>query len=484
MTTENDVLTVFLDTNMFLHGKSLPEMPWNELGSYSELLIMVPWTVFGELDHLKHDGKERRAAKARSVLKLLKPLIDDDQESVVLKSANPRVAVQMAKVPTAFDDMPTTLSKERPDDRIIYEFMRGRVSNSIYITNDGPAFVKAKQLGCDCYHAGDSWLQTPEPDDRDREIHRLSTEIKELQRNEPCVQFDSITIDGTAWNKTPVEIQRTFYPPLSKGDIQTVVESAISIHPIAADFGLTPPEEKVIDPIVDRFSQMLHSFSASSWQGPSEQDIDNYRKHTYPEWCTALKKWASELHGALNAAQSLVHIQFFISNSGRVPANDVVLELDLSKGLVFLGADNAEKRKIIPSVPPVPSAPRGRYVTLADKFGLHTFMARGTATYVTPPIHIPTLPKHDPHKFYFDTRDRNERSTWQLSCERFRHQVQPYEFSLTACISGTAHPPTSGCLRVQLTAENLARPMQFTIPFRFSHVAGSTMDTAQKLLSG
>lgn len=485
MATENDVLTVFLDTNMFIHGKPLPEMPWGELGSYSRLLIMVPWTVFGELDHLKHDGKERRAARARSALKLLKPIIDGGERSVVLKAANPCVAVQIANAPASLDGMPATLTKEIPDDRIIYEFMTGNIPNSLYITNDGPAYVKAKQLGCDCYHAGDSWLQTPEPDERDKEIHRLSARIEELQRNEPCIQLESIAIDGAAWNRTPVEIQRTLYPPLSNGDIQTVVESAINTHPIATDFGLAPPQEKVLDPILRPFLQIQRSLSASSWQSPSELEIDNYKKHTYPEWCAAIKKWSSEVHATLNTTQSLVPISFFISNSGRVPADDVVLELELSDGLVFLDGDNAEDRKIVPSAPPVPSAPHGRYVSWADKLGAYTLMPHGTAAHIRfPVINIPTFEKHDPHKFYFDTRDRNERRTWQLSCERFRHQVQPEEFSLTACISDADHAPKKGYLRVQLTAKNLPKPIQLTVPLHFIYVTGRTVEVALKLLSG
>jgi hypothetical protein len=52
-------MKLFVDTNFFLQPKEIRLLPWSEICEETELYVMIPRAVQGEIDRLKQDGSGR-----------------------------------------------------------------------------------------------------------------------------------------------------------------------------------------------------------------------------------------------------------------------------------------------------------------------------------------------------------------------------------------------------------------------------------------
>jgi hypothetical protein len=60
---DSTLLTVIPDTNVLIHGKSLADIPWTELGRAKIEILFVPPTI-RELDKLKNQtGRPNKIAR-------------------------------------------------------------------------------------------------------------------------------------------------------------------------------------------------------------------------------------------------------------------------------------------------------------------------------------------------------------------------------------------------------------------------------------
>jgi rRNA-processing protein FCF1 len=87
-------LLVVVDTNIVLHCKPLAELPWEQFGVAAvDVLLVDP--VLVELDAWKGKGNDARAKRVRSMLPLLRQLLEAEDFSITVAQSKCRVRVRM-----------------------------------------------------------------------------------------------------------------------------------------------------------------------------------------------------------------------------------------------------------------------------------------------------------------------------------------------------------------------------------------------------
>ncbi len=74
--------------------------------------------------------------------------------------------------------------------------------------------------------------------------------------------------------------------------------------------------------------------------------------------------------------------------------------------------------------------------------------------------------RRDPHTFHWRSKPEDFASSWEFTCEDFRHRIEPESFLLTVIALGRG--VTSPSLRVRVTAANLPEPYTAFIPVRIT----------------
>lgn len=182
MLPEGLMLTVFVDTNVFLHCKSLDQLSWHDLHD-DEMQILIPRTVISEIDRLKHDGSTKRARRARSANSLFKKLRKEHCISILHQKHITTLAVIPSQPVNTTRH--TTLDVSIPDDRIIIEILtwkKHNTSDCCLLTADTGLALKCDDHGLTCCEVPEHWLNPPEEDTISKENRELKEAILRLQK--------------------------------------------------------------------------------------------------------------------------------------------------------------------------------------------------------------------------------------------------------------------------------------------------------------
>src|SRR5690606_31289752 len=107
--------------------------------------------------------------RAKAAFKTLDPLIDDDEQEVVVRKTGPRVVWRLAPDLPGDRAWPTQLDPSSADGRIVEQALAVRqlVGDLALLTHDRLPRRLAKTVGLDRQRVPDEWLLPPEPDERD-----------------------------------------------------------------------------------------------------------------------------------------------------------------------------------------------------------------------------------------------------------------------------------------------------------------------------
>ena len=145
-------MRLFLDTNCFLQLKELHSLPWVDIFDESELWILVPRTVQGEIDRLKQDGNGRRSRRARKASALLRETIRTADERLLIRESLPRVVLGFPPVVERPRANPSTLDQTRADDQIVAEVLNYMQEHPLQqvavLTNDSGLMLTARHHKC------------------------------------------------------------------------------------------------------------------------------------------------------------------------------------------------------------------------------------------------------------------------------------------------------------------------------------------------
>jgi hypothetical protein len=475
------VIELFVDTNLFLQCQELSQLPWHEISDAQDVLVLVPRVVQQEVDRLKHDGKSRRAGRARRAASLFREAIEAPQLELILRQQGPRVALSFPPIPDPERLRSTQLDLARPDDRLIEEALAYRASNTgkdvRLLTNDTNAMLTARQCGLPYIAVPEHWLLDPEPDERDKALADALRRVAALERQSPDIKVHVEDADGTTIQKLRAEIDQ--FPSLPEDIVDAMVEEVRSLCLIAEAFeghGLPLPSRRKHGPPFD----MLRGH----YVPPGQEDIDNYREVEYPRWIQEVRETFKRLPGLLEQPRRRLRLSFVLENSGVRPAENLVVELNALGGLkIAPPADESRADlEMSPMLPLPPSPPTSRYVPGFAESAPFELGLNPTVPFLESIASLHRQEDRDPHAFYWKGgRPSAAMEEWTLTCKEFRHQVEPERFQVVAL------PPSrstieKGALSFRVTASNLPEPVAITLPIAISRIERDTLEVARQIL--
>lgn len=477
-------LTIFPDTNLFLHCRAIHELPWHEEFEFTVLQLKIAASVIEEIERLKRDQNQRRARRAREASSLFGRMLSNASESESFEVAGKSIVVSFAPTLPALRETPAMLDRTRGDDSLIEEVLcfSHACAGVILLTGDILLDLRARRHSVATKQIPDSWALAPETDEREKRIRDLEARIGRLEEASPNlsieVLIDNVTVDTLA---IPVD----HYSPLSKDEIQFVLAQLRAKHPVQTQFA-APPKPAPRNEIEKRLLESIGPLMIEV----SKEDIDNYTSE-YNKWQLAAQEDLSRLHARLNAKYRWKAIVIEIDNTGPVSADHLLLEVELFDGLrACVSAQPSELPKLyrqarqlsdFPQFPSPPSPPR--VMTSLEKAIGGGRIDTSVTDYLFPlpsSLGIPDLPS-PPDRHSFQTREDEDtaRSKWSFECPDFRHGRG--RRAIVCYVMVPAGVATAKArLFIRATARNMPEPFERHWPVELTFREHSTFENAKK----
>jgi hypothetical protein len=279
---------LFMDSMVALEGKPLPSQPWQEIDSGGPILVLVVPQVNTEIDKRKRDG--RLGKRAREFNRLIGPAAEFGT-AVRISDGPPSVDIGIAVCErikwNAFQD----LDPEDPDARVVAQILHARgvlSERKLLFSQDINPIAMATRHGLKTRRMPEHWLFEPEPSPNEKEINRLKARVKELEANEPVLDFSiSFGMDE------PLQLYQV--RPLT-GEEQ---------HRLADRILLENPE----------VGQPMYPFDTGY-----DRRYEEYRGSTVP-------RHVSTLHRRLETHYNQVPFTLHVENCGHIQAENLVVML-------------------------------------------------------------------------------------------------------------------------------------------------------------
>ena len=429
--------TIFVDTNFFIQCKGVEALSWDALFGKDEAInILVPRAVQKEIDNFKGQGNSRRARKSKDANKLFKQILESDGGFNLTDKV--RVFFTARKELAKATPEPT-LDPNRNDDSIILEVLAHRdifpENDALLLTNDTGLMVTAKEYEIPYKLIPKDWLLDNEPDDKDKLINSLRSELLNLKKNYPDVKVEVCS------DKKNIKVKE--FRPLNDSEINLFLDRHVSKSAYNKDY-------------LYRVNSPLLSFLS-----PTESQITRYNDTELPDWKKKSAKCLKEFHFKLHRKLNTHQIIFSISNLGNFPAENLLVEFKASEDLILFAPFDANKKAI--TLPTIPSSPT------SDLFGTLTASKVSRNLLPSPNLVIPKARDNFSWDYFYS---KTEPFTYaSAECEEFRHKSSSKEFVFLITSEYGSHP-TGGSINCKVSARNLQEPVTLSTSFKFEYIAG------------
>lgn len=176
-------MTVFIDTNIFLHYKMFTEIDWLTILNADKVTIIIPKTVIDELD--KHKSNKNLSSKERSrAKKIIKKFFELKQsKSEGISKIKENILIDWLFNPEV------VLQNDSQDDKIIEEIQEFRQKNPtlevIFIVEDFGVHLKCDYYNINTLCLSDNLKLNDELSEDEKRIKELEREIMELKSRKP-----------------------------------------------------------------------------------------------------------------------------------------------------------------------------------------------------------------------------------------------------------------------------------------------------------
>lgn len=329
--------TLFVDTHVLLHYRSIGEVDWPAIANTENVVIVVAPIVVEELDKHKATHPSKRLRKrAASVIRLFYKLSSASLEATLRNN----VRVHFLAVEPLIDFRIHGLAPEVGDDRLIASILDYREQHPDatigLVTDDLGLRLKSRRHTIDVLSLPESARLPEELDAQEKRIKELEEETRRLKDKIPSLKLcfdDGHDHRSFSLVRPDEEIEL---------DIPRLVGEIKEKHPkIALRTGKALP--------VDVLSATIHAR-----MGASPQEIAEYNRELedfysrYAQYWRDLATWST-------MARRIIKLPLVIENDGNSPADDVDVFLDFpDEGYHVYNAETLPKE---PSQPTGPAAP-------------------------------------------------------------------------------------------------------------------------------
>lgn len=318
------MITVFLDTNIYLHAKPVTDIPWRDLLG-DDVQILIPRIAVQELDEQKDTNtKQSTRDRARKTLKQIE----------TWSSPTPlRAGVTIAYHHDEPNQLPEGFRRERNDDVLIATILQYQTAHPgeriLLISNDTGPRLTAKHHGLTAQALDEQHLQPRTPDPIEDENKRLKNQVLELTSASPQLH---LTLNNDCQTTTP----RPLNPTPTALDDATVAAQAVEARSKLPTFTRRDAPEPVSSIrhvngklALDLSKQSPFNPDAISSSEYARYDADcatyeeEYREHLREHYKTQLIR-----------SRTMTFV-VLLHNTGGKPADDVTIELTFPEHLTI-----------------------------------------------------------------------------------------------------------------------------------------------------
>lgn len=361
----------FIDTNIILEGRPLPELPWHEIDADGPIIVLLTPTAIKEVDSKKQDG--RIGKRARDFNKLIAPVAAGGPP-IVIRESEPRVELALARAMRIPWDQYDDLDPDEGDSCIVAEMLHAKDMTNvgkILVSQDIRPITLATNYDLETQHVSESWLRQVEPGPADKEVQRLKGKLADYEAKEPEFEIKIEMPDGE-----PVSVVRI--EDLTDAERDRIERKIFAMNPQQDQLRGNRPFDHV-------------SFY-DTYDSTYKDRYEAYRKRV-PSF---MLNYAQRLERLFNQAR----FKITVANVGKMQAENLLVEVRVSSGWLH-------DRYVFVS-PLGPTAPKPKNKNVFD-------LVRN------PVLQMPTFPSRvGRHEVAF----KDELScgmAFSATCEDFRH---------------------------------------------------------------
>lgn len=335
-------IALFPDTNLFLHYKPVTDIDWRSLVAGKDVRLVVCLQVIKELDEKKnHSELGDRAARAIREIRSCKSNMTEVRPGVTLEIFNEEIRL---------DRLPSHMSPDSADDRIVYQAKQYAQVHSIedvaVVTED-----YGMELRCDA-----SGLRSISPDPADRlpdpdselkkKNQRLANELATLTNRLPKLSLRAT--GGTTSSEAQFSIELKRPEPLDP-ELETRAKRSVHVtrHPPNAES----------DPYRLATRYRLDTVPDSEYA--------RYNREL-EEYFQAYSTYVPLRSGYLDARARSFPFELLLDNVGTSPAEDVDVHLHIPADVIESVTKEPENDLEIPAQPALPKEPSSLLMGMND----------------------------------------------------------------------------------------------------------------------
>lgn len=490
------VVYLFADTNLLLQCLPMEELDWSAWNNYDEVRLIISSPVLREIDYRKNKGNDRIGRRARSTSAMFRKMLNDQYK--VVRDSNPCVKLSVEPQHKYCETLKDSLNYQERDDQLIgtvYEFSeRNHDSEVRLLTHDTIPIYTARNLGLTVDIIPDEWMLRPENTESEKELSALRAENARLKKAEP--QFEIRCSDNTGAEIEQYKSDFTRFDPLTITEIDELIQYLKDRFPMESDFGPRESAERETPQSIIRILRKKEVFIPVK-----DEEIEKYRKESYPQWLERCKKVLGNYHQTLQRKAPVPGFVFYAENRGTRPAADALITIKAhgkfqikpptheeedpnNDGNVGESLKNNTNAHLSP-----PSPPQGSWKTIVPYSGLIRSLENVVdgKNIAIDSFNLDLSQRvlrqdNDPNAFYYKPdRPRTPQEAFCLECDQWRHEDGEENFSGEIYFS-TEKDTVSGALVCLIQAENLSKPQFKRIPVQITTVHESAFKHARALV--
>ncbi len=290
---------LLLDTNIYLHYKDFEQIDWATIVNDNDFAIVVPYTVFDEIDKHKDGQKGKLKNRARTISsKFGSYFLDDEYKG----------KINLIQIEDPTDEILEThnLHRDCNDDVIIGSaLMYEHKDDVIVIANDNTLLIKAKNAGLKFLpKMPEEYLIAEEKSEEEKEYERCRKELEQLKNRQPKPEITFANGETLLRLKEPTII-----------DIDAQLAEIIGKIKLNNPKAIISEEEQQDYFPADIYKRILNPYKLSIYSSYNNEQLEKHNEELEKYYSYCEKFYRFKLESKLLESQ-LQELTFLISNTG------------------------------------------------------------------------------------------------------------------------------------------------------------------------
>lgn len=338
-------VSVFLDTNIFLHYQDFERLPWRQLLGDTVTIVIPPITL-RELNAHK-DTPSRLRIKRRADLALKKLGSYFSKASTIKLNDDIEIALEDRDSPVSFEDY--QLSYRVNDDQLIASIIMRRIEMPneaiTLVTSDVglTLLAKARRLGIKSLRLPDEYKLAEELEPEQQKVKELEAQLAQFKAREPKA---TLTFENSE-QRILFSLEMPASPNI--GVIQEKLRDLQEKYPKL----VTSKKESESDKEQPSIRTARDAIRGGQFNQISEEDINRYNE-ALDDFYNEYQNYLEERVAYENLKRRSIRLEVWLLNTGTAPTEDVDIFMHFPDGFDLVHQNNFPDGPAEPKPPEKP----------------------------------------------------------------------------------------------------------------------------------